>query len=188
MSEELNTPPGLPEELAAVERALSALAPARPGGLDRDRLMYDAGQAAGRRVGRRRLRAWQGACVLLAGGCVGLAVVSGHGGAKGPAMAREPAGAVHDELAQVQGPGTEVLPVNGSLSGLPQLLMPGGVRIRPTWVSEMAALANGSADSGGMGSGGSGSRGYVPTLRRSEGLDALPDWRQRAVVLGGKQS
>jgi hypothetical protein len=48
--------------------------------------------------------------------------------------------------------------------------------------------AMGKEEAGAGGAGGSGKRGYVPTLRRSEGLDALPVWQQQTVLIEGTRS
>jgi hypothetical protein len=54
----------LKPELAAVEAALASLAPRA--GLDRDRLMFLAGQAAGLKAARRRPAAWLWPCATAA--------------------------------------------------------------------------------------------------------------------------
>lgn len=58
-------PEHLRPELAAVEAALASLAP-RASGLDRNRLMYLAGQAAGLKTARRRPAAWLWPCATAA--------------------------------------------------------------------------------------------------------------------------
>jgi len=58
-------PEPLRPELSAVEAALASLAP-RSSGLDRDRLMYLAGQAAGLKTARRRPAAWLWPCATAA--------------------------------------------------------------------------------------------------------------------------
>jgi len=86
------SPERLSQDLAAVEAALTSLRPA-PSTLDRDRVMYLAGQAAGRR--RERLASWMWPCTSAAAtiaACVlGLLLLERPGPEGNPQTADTPA-------------------------------------------------------------------------------------------------
>lgn len=83
------------EDLTALERSLSGLAPR--GGLDRDRLMYEAG----RRAGGRRDRRWPLVAAALALTTIGQAV----------ALSRRPAERVVERVVTVPAPTPKPEPV-----------------------------------------------------------------------------
>ncbi len=79
------------EDLTALERSLSGLAPR--GGLDRDRLMYEAGRRAGSRDSRRG-RLWPAVAAALALATLGQAV----------ALSRRPTERVVERVVTVPAP------------------------------------------------------------------------------------
>lgn len=64
----------LPEELNEVERALASLQP-KQSGVDRDRLLYLAGQASVERIVPRRFGIWQATTLVSTSAAVVLAVI-----------------------------------------------------------------------------------------------------------------
>ena len=184
MSEEMMK---LPEELREVERALGGLLPARGapgGGLDRDRVMYEAGRGAALRAGRVRMRLWQGLCGVLVLACAGLVafprervverVVAVHVPAAVPTPAPAPAtvkpapGAAGQPRVAYGPLGDEAVDADGVAVGL--------LRMRRGAMEGMGAMQGGG---GGV---------NVPALRPGDGLEALPAWQKRAAMTGGKQS
>jgi hypothetical protein len=182
MSEEMK----LPEELAEVERALGGLMPARAlGGLDRDRVMYEAGRGAALRAGRVRMRLWQGLCGVLVVACAGLAafprervverVVAVHvpatvtTPAPAPAAVKPAPGAAAEPRVAYAPPGDGAVDEDGVLAGL--------LRLRHGAPGE----GRGPRQGGGGGA-------NVPALKPGDGLEAVPAWQKRAAMTGGKQS
>jgi hypothetical protein len=82
----------LSQELAAVEAALASLGPA-PSTLQRDRLMYLAGQAAGRRRARLASWTWTGtaAAATIAACVLGILLLGRSGPGGNPPIAETPA-------------------------------------------------------------------------------------------------
>jgi hypothetical protein len=181
MSQDLNSNmPPLPEDLAGVERALGALKPA-PAALNRDHLMYEAGRAAACRSARTHVRIWQGACAVLLVGCAAFALFPlDKTGAKQFAIQPKP------QLAQV--PPTPPLAVAPSATpatprSFPSFFFPSFSRIqRPIERTEWPVALRGAENTT------AGNPAYTPTLRRSEGLDAFPNWQQRLLIFGGNRS
>jgi len=125
------------DELAA---ALGALAPTRPA-IDRDRLLYQAGRAAGRRTARL----WQGASAVLAA-CLVVAVVVPAGGPTEPGanIANRPdrstevpiAPAGRNDVAPAPGPAS---PLGGSYAQLRDAVLAHGMEALPPMVESSPA-------------------------------------------------
>ncbi len=177
MSEEMNQ---LPAELREVERALGALAPARVG-LDRDRLMFEAGRGTALRAGKMRVRLWQGMCGVLVLACAALA-----------AFPRDKAGPTNTVAHPVRQPAVPAAPdtsptgprmanvalpnAPGDDDALPLAML--GLR-RGMLAGEWRAWQTNGGSGGGGGA-------HMPALKPGDGLEALPAWQKRAALLGGK--
>jgi hypothetical protein len=110
-------------ELAAVEAALRSLVPRA--GLDRDRLMYLAGQAAGLNAARRRPAAWLWPCATAAS--LVLAAVLGLRGVASRETARAPS-----EVASATVPADRQEPGDANeYFRLRQVVLAGGVEALP---------------------------------------------------------
>jgi hypothetical protein len=175
MSQDLNP---LPEDLAGIERALGALKPA-PAALNRDQLMYEAGRAAAQRSAHTHLRLWQGACALLLVGSTALALFPREKVVdKQIAIQPKPQPAYIPPAPPPAPPLAPPLVASTPAPALPPLLWPSIPLVRRSLDSMDWPVAQTTNHTGNAGT------AHYPTLRRSEGLDTLPDWQRKLVIFG----
>jgi hypothetical protein len=166
----------LPDDLAGVERALGALKPA-PAALNRDHLMYEAGRAAACHSAHTHLRVWQGTCAVLLVGCTALALFPRE-------KIVEKQIAVQPQPQPAQMPPAPIVAATPSNTppSFPSFFFPSfsGIQRQIERTERPVALRSAENTTGNV--------TYTPALRRSEGLDAFPNWQQRLLIFGGNRS
>jgi len=183
MSEEMNN------DLRDFENQLASMLPAGHA-IDRDHLMFEAGQQQGLRCARRQKWPWQGATAALAGICAALILTNLASHQQTPThpapapiqMAQQ--STPHDTTA-----GTRLLPLalfNDDLGNIAPTQLP-AESVTQSYLQQRRLLSGETIDQVSPGQVHSG-RNSTPTLRRSEGLDALPNWQMQAALFGGNRS
>ena len=182
MSEEMNS------NLRDFENQLASMLPAAHT-IDRDHLLFEAGQQQGLRRARRQKWPWQGATAVLTGICAGLLLTNLASHQQTPTHpAPAPIQMAQQSMPHDTTPGTRLLPLalfNDELwtTAPTQLLAEPPAQ---SYLQQQHKLFSGeTVPSLTNPTESDGYAARLPALRRAEGLDALPQWQLQAALFGG---